>query len=74
MFTVDDQAAGPHDASLDHERLVLQARDVEFDWATDRSVQAGQRTFASMTAARCATVWEDESNTPLPIILRVAAK
>src|SRR5260370_37124300 len=33
MFTVDDQAAGPHDASLDHERLVLQARDVEFDWA-----------------------------------------
>jgi predicted metal-dependent hydrolase len=34
MFTVDDQAAGPHDASLDHERLVLQARDVEFDWAT----------------------------------------
>jgi predicted metal-dependent hydrolase len=34
MFTVDDQAAGPHDASLDHERLVLEARDVEFDWAT----------------------------------------
>jgi predicted metal-dependent hydrolase len=33
MFTVDDQAAGPHDASLDHERIVLQARDVEFDWA-----------------------------------------
>ena len=33
MFTVDDQAAGPHDASLDHERLVLEARDVEFDWA-----------------------------------------
>jgi uncharacterized protein len=33
MFTIDDQAAGPHDASLDHERLVLEARDVEFDWA-----------------------------------------
>ena len=33
MCTVDDQAAGPHDASLDHERLVLEARDVEFDWA-----------------------------------------
>jgi uncharacterized protein len=33
MFTVDDQAAGPHDAALDHERLVLEARDVEFDWA-----------------------------------------
>src|SRR6201995_2510525 len=33
MFTVDDQAAGPHDASLDHERLVLEARDVAFDWA-----------------------------------------
>jgi predicted metal-dependent hydrolase len=33
MFTVDDQAAGPHDASLDHERLVLEARDVKFDWA-----------------------------------------
>jgi predicted metal-dependent hydrolase len=33
MFTVDDQAAGPHDASLDHERLVLQARDIQFDWA-----------------------------------------
>jgi predicted metal-dependent hydrolase len=32
-LTVDDQAAGPHDASLDHERLVLEARDVEFDWA-----------------------------------------
>lgn len=37
MFTVDDQAAGPHSkfqASLDHERLVLEARDVSFDWAT----------------------------------------
>ncbi|CDO87970.1 metal-dependent hydrolase [Mycobacterium triplex] len=34
MFTVDDQAAGPHDPSLDHERLVLEARDVAFDWAT----------------------------------------
>lgn len=37
MFTVDDQAAGPHygrsGASLDHERLVLEARDVGFDWA-----------------------------------------
>jgi predicted metal-dependent hydrolase len=36
MFTVDDQAAGPHcdrrGAPLDHERIVLQARDVEFDW------------------------------------------
>ncbi|MDI3314411.1 MAG: metal-dependent hydrolase [Mycobacterium sp.] len=34
MFSVDDRAAGPHDAPLDHERIVLQARDVEFDWAT----------------------------------------
>ncbi len=34
MFTVDDQAAGPHDDSLDHERLVLQPRDVDFDWGT----------------------------------------
>jgi uncharacterized protein len=33
MYTVDDEAVGPHDASLDHERLVLEARDVEFDWA-----------------------------------------
>ena len=33
MLTVDNQAAGPHDASLDHERLVLEARDVDFDWA-----------------------------------------
>lgn len=32
MFTVDDRAAGPHDASS-HERLVLEARDVDFDWA-----------------------------------------
>lgn len=33
MLTIDDQAAGPHDASLDHERIVLEARDVKFDWA-----------------------------------------
>ncbi len=33
MFTVDDRAAGPHDASLDRERLVLEARGVDFDWA-----------------------------------------
>ncbi|ORX01147.1 metal-dependent hydrolase [Mycolicibacillus trivialis] len=33
MLTVDDRAAGPHDRTLDHERIVLQARDVEFDWA-----------------------------------------
>jgi hypothetical protein len=37
MVTVDDRAAGPHSgklgASLDHERLVLEARDVDFDWA-----------------------------------------
>jgi uncharacterized protein len=33
MFTVDDRAAGPHDASSDHERLVLEARGVDFDWA-----------------------------------------
>jgi predicted metal-dependent hydrolase len=36
MSAVDDRAVGPHsrqsDAS-DHERLVLEARDVEFDWA-----------------------------------------
>ncbi|OHV06070.1 metal-dependent hydrolase [Mycobacterium talmoniae] len=34
MLTVDDRAAGPHDASLDHERIVLEARDVKFDWST----------------------------------------
>ncbi|HEX7322129.1 MAG TPA: metal-dependent hydrolase, partial [Mycobacterium sp.] len=33
MLKVDDSAAGPHDASLDHERIVLQARDVRFDWS-----------------------------------------
>lgn len=32
MLTEIDQAAGPHDASLDHERIVLEARDVRFDW------------------------------------------
>lgn len=32
MLTVDDRAAGPHDSSS-HERLVLEARDVDFDWA-----------------------------------------
>lgn len=31
MLKVDDSAAGPHDGSLDHERIVLQARDVGFD-------------------------------------------
>ncbi|WP_156689588.1 metal-dependent hydrolase [Mycobacterium sp. Marseille-P9652] len=34
MSTVDDRAAGPHDRSLDHERIVLEPRDVDFDWAT----------------------------------------
>lgn len=33
MLTVDDMAAGPHDASS-HERLVLEARGVEFDWGS----------------------------------------
>jgi hypothetical protein len=37
MFTVNDEAVGPHlpvrGGSADHERLVLEARDVEFDWA-----------------------------------------
>jgi predicted metal-dependent hydrolase len=33
LVTIDNQAAGPHDASVDHERLVLEARDVDFDWA-----------------------------------------
>ena len=33
MFTVDDKATGPHDAALDHERIVLQARDVDFYWS-----------------------------------------
>jgi uncharacterized protein len=36
MFTVNDEAVGPplpgRDASFDHERLVLEARDVAFDW------------------------------------------
>ena len=38
MFTVTDEAVGPHlpgrGVSADHERLVLEARDVEFDWAS----------------------------------------
>jgi uncharacterized protein len=34
MSTVDDRAVGPHDTALDHERLVLEARDVDFDWTT----------------------------------------
>ena len=37
MCTVEDQAAGPHEAfanhEANHERLVLEARDVDFDWA-----------------------------------------
>jgi predicted metal-dependent hydrolase len=37
MFTVDDEAVGPHVAgrgvSVEHERSVLEARDVAFDWA-----------------------------------------
>src|ERR1700683_4003431 len=41
MFTVNDEAVGPHlpaagaglDERPDHERLVLEARDVAFDWA-----------------------------------------
>jgi uncharacterized protein len=42
MFSVNDEAVGPHlqgrgallDDGRDHERLVLEARDVAFDWAT----------------------------------------
>ncbi|RUP05287.1 MAG: metal-dependent hydrolase [Mycobacterium sp.] len=39
MSTVDDRAVGPHSRSdsarapVDHERLVLEARNVSFDWA-----------------------------------------
>ena len=34
MVTVgEDAAAGPHDESNDHERIVLQSRDVWFDWS-----------------------------------------
>jgi predicted metal-dependent hydrolase len=36
MSTVDDRAVGPHSKqsdAADHERLVLEARDVEFDWS-----------------------------------------
>lgn len=36
MLKVDDSAAGPHspaDGAQDHERIVLQARDVGFDWS-----------------------------------------
>ena len=36
MFTVNDEAVGPHlqhgETGFDHERLVLEARDVAFDW------------------------------------------
>ncbi|QLL09305.1 metal-dependent hydrolase [Mycobacterium vicinigordonae] len=37
MSTVDDRAVGPHSSesdAADHERLVLEARNVEFDWAS----------------------------------------
>ncbi|OBK09883.1 metal-dependent hydrolase [Mycobacterium asiaticum] len=36
MSTVDDRAVGPHSSesdATDHERLVLEARNVEFDWS-----------------------------------------
>ncbi|PJE20438.1 MAG: metal-dependent hydrolase, partial [Mycobacterium sp.] len=35
MSTIDDRAVGPHSTSdaTDHERLVLEARNVSFDWA-----------------------------------------
>ena len=37
MFTVNDDAVGPHlsrrGQAADHERLVLEARDVDFDWS-----------------------------------------
>src|SRR5690349_3403845 len=36
MSTVDDRAVGPHSGesdAADYERLVLEARDVNFDWA-----------------------------------------
>lgn len=34
MLSVDDRAAGPHGTGAqDHERIVLQARDVAFDWS-----------------------------------------
>ncbi|GFG69044.1 metal-dependent hydrolase [Mycolicibacter senuensis] len=34
MLSVDDRAAGPHgEGAQDHERIVLQARDVHFDWS-----------------------------------------
>ncbi len=33
MSTVDDRAVGPHSSdTADHERLVLEARNVDFDW------------------------------------------
>lgn len=35
MVSVDDRATGPHSSesrAADHERLVLEPRDVEFDW------------------------------------------
>ncbi|QUR67022.1 metal-dependent hydrolase [Mycobacterium spongiae] len=33
MFTVDDRAVDPQSGAADHERLVLEARHVEFDWS-----------------------------------------
>jgi predicted metal-dependent hydrolase len=34
MRSADDHAAGRHDAAVDHERIVLQPRDVTFDWSS----------------------------------------
>ena len=39
---------------------------VAFDWATETSVHDGQRTPASMAAARWAAVWRAVSKSPLP--------
>ena len=40
---------------------------VAFDSATERSVHDGQRTPASIAAARCPAVGGEELNAPLPI-------
>lgn len=54
MVSVDDRATGPHSSesrAADHERLVLEPRDVEFDW-TNLGLGAAVDYLAVSPAAR----------------------
>src|SRR6516164_11805674 len=46
---------------------------VALESATDTSVHEGQRTSASMAAARCAAVCGDDAKTPAPITRATAS-